>query len=159
MSAVAREALNLIRTERWGALATLTGLEPSASMVAYAVADDRRSLLLLLSGLAQHTRDLLATPRASLAVSEADTHEGDPQRLQRVTIAGEARVIDRQAPEFFAAGEAYVARFPESLPRFELDDFLLFRFTPTRVRYIGGFARAATLDWADVCSAAGGRRS
>jgi putative heme iron utilization protein len=147
MSALSREALHLIRTERWGALATLNGTEPSASMVAYAPADDLRSLLFFLSGLAQHTRDLLVQPHASLAVSEPDTHEGDPQRLQRVTIAGEAAPIDRHLPEFFAAGEAYVARFPDALPRFELEDFVLFRFTPTTVRYVGGFARAATLQW------------
>lgn len=150
MSAVAREVLHLIRTERWGALATLAGGEPAASMVAFALADDGRVLLLFLSGLAQHTRDLLAHPRASLVVSEPDTHEGDPQRLQRATITGEAAVIDRQAPEFFAAGEAYLARFPDALPRFELEDFLLFRFTPIRVRYVGGFARTATLDWEAV---------
>jgi heme iron utilization protein len=150
MSAISREALRLIRAERWGALATLTGAEPTASMVAYALDDGPRSLLLFLSGLAQHTRDLLAHPRASLAVSEPDTHEGDPQRLQRVTIAGDATPIDRRAPEFFAAGEAYVARFPDALPRFELEDFLLFRFTPTTVRYVGGFARASSLRWDEM---------
>jgi len=121
-------------------------------MVAYALGDDLRSLLFFISGLAQHTRDLLIQPRASLAVSEPDNHEDDPQRLQRVTIAGDAMPIDRHLPEFFAAGEAYLARFPDALPRFELEDFVLFRFTPTTVRYVGGFARAATLRWDEIRS-------
>ena len=32
----------------------------------------------------------------------------------------------------------------------ELEDFVLFRFTPTTVRYVGGFARAATLRWDEI---------
>jgi hypothetical protein len=51
---------------------------------------------------------------------------------------------------FLAAAEAYVARFPEAQMRFELGDFLLFRFTPEVVRYVGGFARAARFSWADI---------
>jgi hypothetical protein len=34
--------------------------------------------------------------------------------------------------------------------RFELGDFLLVRFTPDTARYVGGFARAARLAWAEI---------
>ena len=150
MSALTREAAALIQAQRWAALATLEGGEPSASMVAYALDGERRGLLFFLSQLAQHTQSLVQHPRASLAVSEADAHEGDPQRLQRVTLAGDALVIPSGSEAFVQAGERYVARFPDALPRFELGDFLLFRFTPVAGRYVGGFARAARFSWEQI---------
>jgi heme iron utilization protein len=151
MSAIAREAAHLIRQQRWGALATLDDQgEPVASMVAYALSPGTTGLVLFLSRLAQHTRGLLALPRTSLAVSEPDTHDGDPQRLQRVTINGTVRVVPRETDPFVRLGEAYVERFPDALPRFELGDFVLFELVPEDVRYVGGFARAARLTWTEV---------
>ena len=147
MSALTREAAALIQAERWAALATLEGGEPSASMVAYALDAGGRGLLLFLSQLAQHTQSLVAHPRAALVISEPDTDGGDPQRLQRVTLTGDAVVIPPGVEAFVEAGERYVARFPDALPRFELGDFLLFRFTPLAGRYVGGFARAARFTW------------
>jgi len=150
MSAISREAAALIRAQRWAALATLSNGEPFASMVAYALEPGGGALLFHVSQLAQHTRDLLAHPRSSLAVSEADTLEDDPQRLQRVTITGVASVVRRGDEAYLAAAEAYIDRFPDAQMRFELGDFLLVRFTPEHVRYVGGFARAAQLSWTDV---------
>ena len=147
MSAIAREALHLIRSQRWAALATLEDGEPMASMVAYALAPGDSSLLLLLSQLAPHTRRLIDHPRASLAIAEPDDHEGDPQRLQRVTLSGRAAAIRKADPEFVDAAEQYIERFPDALPRFELGDFVLFRFVPEEVRYVGGLARTARLRW------------
>jgi heme iron utilization protein len=154
MSAIAREAAHLIRQQRWGALATLNDQgEPMASMVAYVLSPGATGLVLFLSRLAQHTRGLLAQPRTSLAVSEPDTHDGDPQRLQRVTINGTTRIIPRDTEPFVQFGDAYVERFPDALPRFELGDFILFELVPEDVRYVGGFARAARLTWAEVVGA------
>jgi heme iron utilization protein len=151
MSAIAREAGHLIREHRWGALATINDQgEPLASMVAYALAPGATGLVLFLSRLAPHTRGLLAQPRTSLAVSEPDTGEGDPQRLQRASVNGTARVIARDTEAFQQLGDAYVERFPDALPRFELGDFVLFELVPEDVRYVGGFARTARLTWAEV---------
>ena len=52
--------------------------------------------------------------------------------------------------EYLAAAEAYIERFPDAQMRFELGDFLLFRFTPAEARYVGGFARAARFSWQDI---------
>jgi heme iron utilization protein len=151
MSAIAREAAHLIRQQRWGALATINDQgEPVASMVAYALSPGATGLVLFLSRLAQHTRGLLAQPRTSLAVSEPDTQDGDPQRLQRATITGTVRIIPRETGPFVQFGEAYVERFPDALPRFELGDFVLFELVPEHVRYVGGFARVARFTWAEV---------
>ena len=149
MSAISREAATLSRAQRWAALATLHEAEPLASMVAYSV-DADGALLFHISQLAQHTRDLVEHPRCSLVIGEPDALEGDPQRLQRVTLTGAASVIRRTDAPYLAAAEAYIARFPDAQMRFELGDFLLFRFTPEEARYVGGFARAARFSWNDI---------
>ena len=150
MSAISREAAALIRTHRWAALATLDAGEPLASMVAYALEPGGGLLLFHVSQLAQHTRNLLAHPRGALAITEPDALEGDPQRLQRVTLTGTASVLYPNEEEYLAAAEAYIERFPDAQMRFELGDFLLFRFIPAEARYVGGFARAARFSWADI---------
>ena len=101
-----------------------------------------------MSQLAPHTRNLLAHPRGALAITEPDTLEGDPQRLQRVTVTGTASVLQPTEPAYVAAAQAYIERFPDAQMRFELGDFLLFRFMPADARYVGGFARAARFSWA-----------
>ena len=150
MSAISREAATLVRTQRWAALATSDAGEPLASMVAYAVEPSGRALLFHVSQLAQHTRNLLEHSRCSLAISEPDISEGDPQRLQRVTLTGTASVLHPSAGDHLDAAEAYVERFPDAQMRFELGDFLLFRFVPGDARYVGGFARAARFSWGEI---------
>lgn len=155
MSAITREAAALVRAQRWAALATLDAGRPLASMVAYALDEQNAGLLFFLSQLAQHTRNLLESPEVSLAITEPDSHDGDPQRLQRVTLTGRVEVVRRGTGAFDAAAERYVDRFPDALPRFELGDFLLFRFVPGDARYVGGFARAARFTWTDIVQALG----
>ena len=149
-SAVHLEATKLLLEQRWAALATLHEGAPVASMVAYAVEPGLEGLLLFLSGLSAHTGDLLADPRASLAVSSPDTGAGDPQRLPRLGVQGRVTPLDRGSEEFARAGARYVERFPDAMPRFGLADFVLFRFVPEEARYVGGFARATSLTRDDL---------
>jgi putative heme iron utilization protein len=152
MSAITREAAAVIQGQRWAALATIDEDEPLASMVAYARAPDG-ALLFLLSELARHTRNLLERPYASLAVSEPDNQQADPQLLRRATLRGKVARIGRDSAEFAPCAAEYVARFPESAPRFGLGDFRLFKFVPEDVRYVGGFARAAHFTWSEIIEA------
>ena len=62
---------DLIRSRRWAALATHSADGPDASWVAYASEADFGGFLLHLSTLAAHTRNLLASARAALAISAA----------------------------------------------------------------------------------------
>jgi putative heme iron utilization protein len=153
MSAITREAAALIRSQRWAALATLDEGRPLASMVAYALDLREGVLLFFLSQLAQHTRNMLESPQVSLAITEPDGGEDDPQRLQRVTLAGAVATVGRNTDAFHALAQTYVDRFPDALPRFELGDFHLFRFTPDDARYVGGFARASRFRWEEILEA------
>lgn len=153
-SSIRREIARLVFAERWAALATFDGEHPLASMVAYAAEPGLDGLLLLLSGLSQHTRNLVADGRSSLAVSAPDTGQGDPQTLPRVTLNGRAVVVARGDDQFGEAAARYVARFPAAAPRFDLGDFLLLRFVIDNARYVGGFARAVSLSGDELREAA-----
>src|SRR6266576_2745092 len=78
---------------------------PFVSMMPYAP-DDRDRPLVLISGLAMHTQNLDADPRASLLVMQAG-HE-DPLAMARVTLMGRAQRLP--TADRAAAREAYLAR-------------------------------------------------
>jgi hypothetical protein len=138
--------LELLTARRWGALATVGEDGPFASMVAFALAADRASVLLHLSTLAPHTGNLVATGRAGLVVSQPDPGEGDPQTLARVSLAGPAAVVERDDPGYPEARARYLACLPTAEPLFSFGDFRLFRLVIERVNFVGGFARAQSLD-------------
>ncbi|NMQ19220.1 pyridoxamine 5'-phosphate oxidase [Candidatus Competibacter phosphatis] len=142
-----RLMLTLIRDRRWAALATQGPDGPDASWVAYVPEPDCSGFLLHLSTLSAHTRNLLTHPRAGLTISEPERDDEDPQTLARVTIQGEIATIPHDHPDYPSAALCYQERLPASVPRFEFGDFLLLRLIPVRVRFIGGFARAYTLDY------------
>lgn len=145
-----RQLAGLLREQRWAALATVHQNRPQASMVAYAYDAADHSLLLHLSRLADHTRNLLASPHASLVVSAPDDGEGDPQTLARVSLHGRCVALDKTGPGYAAARAAYTQRLPEAERLFEFGDFVLFRLLPQGARYIGGFARAHSLGREDL---------
>ena len=149
-----RDAARLVLEERWASLATLDGGLPLATMVAYAPEPGLGGLVLFLSGLAAHTRALLEDPRCSLAVTRPDGGKGDPQLLPRASIQGSVDVLEPETKEHAEAKALYLARYPDAEPRFELADFVLFRFVPSEARYVGGFARAIRMTGIQLAGAA-----
>jgi hypothetical protein len=135
----------VIHDHRWAALATEGDQGPEASWVAYVPENDFSGFLLHLSRLSAHTRNLLQDPRACLAISECEVN-GDPQTLARVTIQGRVEVVAKETEDYALSGRRYRERLPDSEQLFGFGDFMLFRLAPSRVRFIGGFARAYTLD-------------
>lgn len=146
--------VELIRARRWAALATQGTEGPEASWVAYIPEVDFSGFLLHLSTLAAHTRNLLANPRAGLAISAPERGDEDPQTLARVTIQGEVAILAKDSEDYRGAARRYQERLPASVPRFGFGDFHLLRLTPLRVRFVGGFARAYTLDGSGLRAAA-----
>jgi len=137
----------VLRGGRWAALATHGDGVPLASMVAYACEPGFAGLLLHLSRLSAHTRNLLASPVTSIVISEPDSERvRNPQTLARVSIQGEARTLGEDASGYAEARALYEKRFPDSSPLFGFGDFLLFRLVPREARFVAGFARAYTID-------------
>lgn len=141
---------SLLAEQRWAALATSGNEgEPEASMVAYVLTEDGAGLYLHLSELAAHTRNLMRSAQASLAVSEKDSG-GDPQQLQRATLFGHVEALERDSEAYATARERYLARLPDAAMLFDFSDFHLFRMEITRVRFTGGFAQAYSYEGSEL---------
>lgn len=141
----------LLNYQRWAALATNDKEgKPEASMVAYALDEQRAALYLHLSQLASHSRNLQHQPDASLVISEPDSGVGDPQQLARVTLSGRVTPLQRDEPTYEEARRCYLQRLPTAVQLFDFADFCLFRFTIARARFVGGFAQAHSYDPSDL---------
>jgi len=106
---------------------------PFGSVVPYALDEEGRPLI-LVSDIAQHTRNLKADPRASMLVRPAA--DGDAQATWRVTLVGRMEPIDDER-----CYARYVARVPNAPSYHDAHDFGLWRMVLTRIRFIGGFGR------------------
>jgi hypothetical protein len=125
----AEEARALVAQGRTASLATLSeDGAPWSSLVEYATLADGRPVL-ALSSLAEHGRNVLRDPRASLMVSDGGGLAGG-----RVTLAGRVRT----------------ASDVERLPGYEdFHDFAHYVLEVERVRWVGGYGRMATVDPAE----------
>lgn len=128
-------------------LATLHDSRPFASMVPFAatVATGRLALLVHVSGLAAHTRDMQSQPEVCLLVTAAESADVPPQALPRISIPAVAEFVSQDHPEHAAFEAVYLAKFPEAAPLFGFADFSLVTLVPTSARLVAGFARALTL--------------
>lgn len=88
--------------------------------------------VILISTLAEHTKNLEADARASLIVQPFSP---DMQVTGRVTILGRAqRLADKQD-----LGPRYLRYHPQAAEYFAMHDFAFYRIEPVRIRWIGGF--------------------
>lgn len=133
----------LIGSQRWAALSTIDDIgDPMGAMVAYVASPDLSCLLLHISQLSLHTRNLLARPSAALTIGEFDDGQGDPQVLARLNLQGSVIVLERDSTEYGCAKQRYLQRLPHAEQLFGFGDFVMFSFSPEKVHYVGGFARA-----------------
>ncbi|MBL6940684.1 MAG: pyridoxamine 5'-phosphate oxidase family protein [Rhodospirillales bacterium] len=132
----------LVRRSRSATLASaLTGRRqgwPYASLVTVACMGEG-SPVLLLSTLADHTRNLLEDPRAALLFEEASGLT-NPQTGPRVTLTG--RLKPTNDPR---AARRFLARHPGADLYAGFVDFGFYRMTVERAHYVGGFGRASWL--------------
>jgi putative heme iron utilization protein len=125
----------LLRAHRYGALSTLSKKfegHPFGSITPYLV-DHDGSLLILISALAEHTKNILHDPRVSLI-----THNQEDAHIQtqgRLTVVGTAAL----EPKRELAGKRYLRYFPEAQTYYDMPDFQFYRIAPQALRYIGGF--------------------
>jgi len=134
----------LLRQQTVAALGTLHRGEPYVSMVPFALDEAVPEFLIHVSALSPHTRDMLEHPRVSLLVVAPD-NGGRPQARARATIQGDAVPLGADSARYAAARALYLQRFPHAADIFSLPDFSLFAIRPVSVRFIGGFAQAASL--------------
>ena len=134
----AHQAIMLLRAARVGTLATVMDGQPFASLVTPGTAPDR-SVLMLLSNLSEHTRQLKADPRCSLMVTGPATSI-NPQTAPRFTLTGSAERIEDAALK-----ARWLAQHPYAALYADFGDFALWRITTRAGMLVGGFARAFRL--------------
>jgi putative heme iron utilization protein len=111
---------------------------PYGSLVTVA-SDEVGRPLLLISTLAEHTKNLLARSEASILVTEPlDAHD-QPLAVGRVTILGTCVTVPDA--ERAAVRETFLAQQPSSSYYVDFKDFAFFRLEPASLRYVGGFGR------------------
>jgi hypothetical protein len=111
---------------------------PYASLVLLAV-DQTAAPLLLISDLAEHTKNIRADPRVALLV-DGTAGLADPLTGARASLLG------RAAPCADASALArYVARHPSAAGYAGFKDFHLFRVSVTAAHLVAGFGR---IHWA-----------
>lgn len=135
----ARLARRLIRSVGRASLATIgDDGRPLATLVLAACGQDGAPLL-LLSGLAAHTRNIANDPRVSLLFATEGPGEGALAR-PRVSVGGRAGRHDDKA-----ARARFLARHPAASAWAALPDFVLWRIVPDAGHLVAGFARTHQL--------------
>jgi heme iron utilization protein len=135
----AKLARRLVSEGKTATLATLA-MRPAGhpfGTLVVAVPDAQGRPILLLSGLAEHTKNLEASPLASLLF--ADYAADDPLSSPRVTLLGTCRRVG--SLEIEDARAIYLARYPQA------QLWASFAVEPGEIRLVEGFGK---MDWIDV---------
>jgi heme iron utilization protein len=149
-------ARRLLRAADRAAMATtLAGREPVgaeswpyASLVLLACDHDAAPLL-LMSDLAEHSKNIAAEARAALLI-DGTAGRTDPLTGPRVTVLG--TVEKTEDPRLKAR---FVARHPSAALYADFADFHLYRVTVTRAHFVAGFGRIHWIEAADFTFDAG----
>ena len=123
------------------------GLEgyPFGSVVPYALTAEGRPFI-LVAGIAAHTKNLRADPRASLFVRQTGG-DGDAQEGWRLTVMGRWSQVPSDAPDLAELHARYAERVPNASGYMATHNFAYWQMhTIERVRYIAGFGRITWID-------------
>jgi len=144
LSNIGTEARALLHKNYQGILSTnsveMDGY-PFGSVVPYCL-DRSGNLIILISQIAQHTKNILANPKVSLITIE--------QGVDDVQIGGRltwiADVVSLRDEESEAAADRYYRYFPQSRDFHKVHDFDFYRLELVRARYIAGFGKIHWID-------------
>lgn len=136
---LAQDARRWLRAHRYGLLSThsraVDGF-PFGSVVPY-VLDHEGCPVMLISRLAEHTKNLTADARVSLLIHQSHEGSDDVQAQARVTLLGKAELvadplsIEPRYGRYFPATKGYRTQL----------DFEFWRIVPVTLRAIAGFAK------------------
>ncbi|MFN0040119.1 MAG: HugZ family protein [Burkholderiales bacterium] len=133
------QARHLARRFLSGALATqsrkLPGYPYASALPCCTDAQGR--FVLLISHLAEHTKNVESDPRASFLVASFGAHLPEQERL---SVMGELSVMDDGL-----VSARYLRYFPEAQKFLDIGGFRFFVLEPRSLRYIAGFGAIHTL--------------
>lgn len=135
---IAADARALLLGNSSGVLGTISEDVPGypfGSVVPYCL--DRAGVpLIVISRLAQHTKNIQANSHVSLTVVESGPE--DVQQAGRISWLGDARPVPASDADSL---DRFCRFFPQSGAYVTELDFDLYRISPVKIRYIGGFGK------------------
>ncbi len=115
---------------------------PEASYAPF-IRGEGEDFYVYVSGLARHTRNLLAKPVVSVLFIEDERDASQPFARKRLTFDCRAEVIARESAQWSEIMERFGREFGEVMELIRpLPDFQLFRLVPQSAIYVRGFAQA-----------------
>lgn len=104
----------------------------------------------LISEIAEHTRNLQAQPKLSFMLAEDEANCKQLYARKRLTYKADASIVARDTAEWQQATAQLQARFGEIIDNLsQLSDFKLFKLTPSVGRFVKGFGQAYTVQGND----------
>jgi heme oxygenase (biliverdin-IX-beta and delta-forming) len=143
-------ARQLFLQESFGVLSTISVDVPGypfGSVTPYCVDRDCQPIV-YISTIAQHTRNIIANPKVSLTVVEANGESDDVQARGRLTLLADARPVERANTEI---RDRYLRYFPSAVQYDGTHDFGFYRLELVRARFIGGFGQIFWLTREELC--------
>lgn len=134
---LASEARKFLRSTHSGLLSTISSKfdgYPFGSVAPFVLGHDCQPVI-LISSIAEHTKNIVNNPKVSLLVFAGAE---DLQANARLTLLGEAVKIEKNDADLRAR---YLRYLPQAASYFDMHDFAFYRINITYVRYIGGFGK------------------
>lgn len=147
---LASEALQFLRSTQRGILSThSTKFDgyPFGSVAPF-VLDHNCQPIVLISTIAEHTKNIIANPKVSLLVFASDE---DLQANARLTLLGNAVKIDKEDANLRAR---YLRYLPQAASYFDMHDFSFYRIEIAQMRYIAGFGKMGWLSGDNIAISA-----
>ena len=113
---------------------------PFVSLVTVA-ATNPTEVILLLSGLAKHTKHLTENHHGALMFVAANEPSADPLAVVRVTVRGSVERITSD----HAARAAFLQRHPSASVYADFDDFNFYRLKVAKAYIVAGFGHIETI--------------
>lgn len=124
--------------------------QPQASYTPFVMERDR-SFYIFVSGLSDHTQNLLKTPQAGILLIEDEAQAKQIFARQRLMYDCSVELIERHEPQWATWADKFKARFGNLVDMLrQLPDFQIFKLTPQSGRFVVGFGAAYAVDSSDL---------
>ena len=147
---LSQEARQFLRSTHSGILSTHSAKfegYPFGSVAPF-VLDHQCQPVILISDIAEHTKNITINPKVSLLVFAGME---DLQANARLTLLGEAVKIDKEDAHLRAR---YLRYIPQAAGYFDMHDFAFYRIQITQARYIAGFGKMSWMAGVDMTAPA-----
>ena len=136
-------AREIIQSTSVGSLGTLTADgDPFVTLVTVA-ATGPASIVMLLSGLAKHTKNLHQSQNCSLLLVQPGGESGNPLAGARLTVVGPTTRLERS--EDAEARATFLQKHPEAAMYADFGDFSFYQVNIREAHLVAGFGRIETL--------------